>query len=111
MSDKDKSKEDIMQFQQIQQQLQMLLMQKQNTQLQAAEIENAFSEIEKTDEGKVYEIIGNVMVKKTKDNLLKSLKEKKEMFDLRTSTIDKQIQKLSEKASEIQKELSKQIKE
>ena len=33
------------------------------------------------------------------------------MLDLRATTIDKQTQKLSEKATELQKVLSKQIKE
>jgi prefoldin beta subunit len=112
MSDvSEKARENIMQFQQIQQQLQMMLMQKQNLQLQVAEIENALIEVEKTNQDKIYEIIGNVMVKKAKEELLKSLKDKKEMIDLRSSTIEKQIQKMSEKATNLQKELSKEIKD
>ena len=107
----EKARENIMQFQQIQQQLQVLLMQRQNIQIQVAEIDNALTEAEKTKEEKVYEIVGNIMVKKTKDDLIKSLKDKKEMLDLRGSTIDKQTKKLSEKAAELQKVLSKEIKE
>jgi len=107
----EKARENIMQFQQLQQQLQLLLMQKQNIQLQVAELENAINEVSNTAEEKVYEIVGNVMVKKSKESLLKSLKEKKDMMDLRSSTIEKQTQKISEHATELQKELSKQIKE
>jgi prefoldin beta subunit len=107
----DKERENIMQFQQLQQQLQMLLMQKQNIQLQASEIENALIEVEKSGKDKIYEIIGNVMLKKSKEELVKSLREKKELLELRSSTIEKQVDKLSEKASELREGFSKEKKD
>ena len=107
---KDDSKEDIQTFQNLQQQLQMILMQKQNIQAQKSEVENALSEINKVDEKDAYEVVGNIMVKKSKKELIESLEKKKEMFDLRLKTIEKQQSKLSEKATEIQEKISKNIK-
>ena len=99
-------REDIMNFQQIQQQLQMLMLQKQNIQIQNLEIENALKELEKTDEKEVFEVVGNIMVKKAKKELTTSLKEKVELFTLRTTTLDKQLEELNKKAKDLQKKLS-----
>lgn len=102
-------KEDIMQFQQIQQQLQMMLMQKQNVQIQETELEAAISELKSSKDDNAFEVVGNILVKKSKDELIKKLKEKKETTELRTTTLDKQIEKLQEKAKTLQKELAKNI--
>ena len=89
-------------FQQLQQQLQVLMFQKQNLQVQEAEIENALKEVEGTKEKELYEIIGTVMVKRTKAELKKSLKDKKDILELRLSTLDKQINSLTEQAKKVQ---------
>jgi len=102
--------DDIIKFQQTQQQIQVLFMQKQNLQLQSAEIEGALKELENSKEKEVFEVIGNIMVKKPKKEVFDSLKEKKELIDLRMSTIDKQAEKLNEKAVELQKKLASHIK-
>lgn len=103
--------EEIMKFQQTQQQIQMLFMQKQNLQLQLAEVEGALKELEFTKDTDVFEVIGNIMIKKSKKEITDSLKEKKELIDLRASTIDKQAEKLNEKAVELQKKLASHIKQ
>jgi prefoldin beta subunit len=103
--------DDIIKFQQTQQQIQILLMQKQNIQMQGAEIEGAMKELEKAKEKDAFEVIGNIMVKKPKKEIMDSLKEKKELMDLRMSTIDKQAEKLNEKAVELQKKLASNIKQ
>ena len=94
---------------QIQQQLQMIMFQKQNIQAQLAEIENAIVEIEKIKEEDAFEVVGNIMIKKSKKEIQDSLKEKKELMNLRISTIDKQQDKLSKEATELQEKLSKQL--
>jgi len=107
----DETREQIANFQQVQQQIQVLLMQKQNLQIQSAEMENALREIEIAKEKEAFEIVGNIMIKKKKEDLIKQLKEKKEMIDLRISTIDKQYEKHNAKAVELQKKLSTTIPE
>ena len=107
----DAEREEIMKFQQIQQQTQVLLMQKQNVQMQTAEIENALKEIEKTKDKEVFEVVGNVMIKKDKKMLQDSLKEKKDILELRISALDKQTNKLAEQATALQKKLANLFKE
>lgn len=104
------AQEDIIKFQQIQEQIQVLLMQKQNLQLQQAEIEAALKELEVSKEKDAFEVVGNVMIKKPVKEITGSLKEKKELIELRMSTLDKQAEKLSEKAKELQKKLASQLK-
>ena len=109
MNDKA-DKEDIIQFQQTQQQLQMLLMQKQNMQIQGSEIVASLNELETMKDSHAFEVVGNILVKKSKEELNKRLKEKDELINLRVSSIDKQIEKLTDKAKKLQEKLSKSIK-
>ena len=107
----DVEKENIIRFQQIQQQLQVLLMQKQNVQVQQSEIEHALREIEKSGkEDGVFEVIGNIMIKQDRKDITESLTQKKKLLELRVSTIDKQLEKFQKPAVELQKELSKKLK-
>lgn len=99
------AREDILKLQQLQQQLQVLMVQKQDIQVQLIEIESAAKELEKEGGGEAYEIVGSVMIKKSKPELLASLKEKKELLELRLSKLDKQIELLSKKSKEIQNKL------
>lgn len=104
------AKDDILKFQQIQQQLQLIMMQKQDLQAQKAEVENAIKELGKIKGEGAYEVIGNIMIKKSKKELEESLKNKKELIELRLSTIEKQQEKLTKDASKLQEKLAKQIK-
>lgn len=106
----DGAREDVLKFQQIQQQLQVIMLQKQNAQTQDIELDNAIKELEKLKDSEAYEVVGNIMIKKPKDEIKKSLKEKQDLIKLRISTLQKQQDKLSKDASELQKKLSKQLK-
>ncbi len=82
------------------------MIQKQNVQIQAQEIENALKELEKNPNSTVYELVGNVLIKKTPQELTESLNEKKKLTDLRLESLDKQIDRITKKAQDLQKELS-----
>jgi prefoldin beta subunit len=111
MTEKKDINEMIKKLQQIQQQLQVLMFQKQNVQVQQAEVENALKEVESGESTDLYEIIGTVMIKRDRDGLLKSLKEKNEILELRLSTLDKQINNLSGSAKKLQDEVISLSKE
>ncbi len=74
--------------------------------MQLQEIENALKELKNNPNNNVYELVGNILIKKTADELTKSLNEKKELVDLRVENIDKQVDRITKKAQELQKELS-----
>ncbi|MFC1691024.1 prefoldin subunit beta [Nanoarchaeota archaeon] len=110
MSEKEtiNSQEKINQLQLMEQSMQNTLMQKQNFQAQLMEIESALSELEKTD--KAYKIIGNIMVASEKESLKKDLNDSKEKIDLRLKAIEKQEEKLKERAKKTQQEVLDEMK-
>ena len=105
---KKETKEKIEQLQSMEQNINSIIAQKQQFQAQQMEVDNALSQVKKTD--KVFRIIGNIMVASSKTTVKKELSEKKELVDLRLKTMDKQEDKLRDKAAEIQKEVMKDIK-
>jgi len=100
MVDKEKVKE----LQIIDQNLYSLAQQKQAFQSQLMEVESAMAELETSSTA--YKIIGNLMVKKDKESLKKELQQKKDVLDIRLKNIDKQEEKLKERHSALQKEIS-----
>ena len=102
------TKDKIEELQNLEQNINSLIGQKQQIQAQQAEIENAISQLEGTD--KVFRIIGNIMVASDKVKVKKELDEKKEFIDLRIKTMDKQEEKLRNKAQELQKAVMEKIK-
>ncbi len=105
---KQETQEKINQLQNLEQNINSMIAQKQQFQAQNMEIDNALSQIEGTE--KVFRIIGNIMVASSKDNIKKDLDEKKELVELRLKTIDKQEEKLRAKANELQQEVLKEMK-
>ena len=96
------------QLQLLQQNLQNLLLQKQQLESQVAEIDSALQEIEKTE--KAYKIIGKVMIACSKPELLADLKEKKELAQVRLQNITRQEEQLKKRFEETQKEVLSEIK-
>lgn len=98
----------IMELQTMEQSLQSFAMQKQRFQISQTEVENAIEELKKTKE-EAYKIIGSIMVKSKKEDLEKDLKEKKDILDLRIKNIEKQENKIKERAAELQKEVMNKL--
>ncbi len=92
---------------QIEQNLQGFLQQRQKFQSELLEIESALKELKGTDES--YKIIGNVMVKIEQDELIKELKSKQEILNIRVKSIEKQEDKIKENQKSLQKEVLAQI--
>ncbi|HII39286.1 TPA: prefoldin subunit beta [Candidatus Micrarchaeota archaeon] len=98
-------KRDVVEFQQLQQQLQMVAMQRQQSSLALAELAKAGEEVAKSS-GKCYRFAGSVMVPKEKAALEAELKEEKESLDLRQGMFQKQEDKLRERLSTLQKKFA-----
>ena|SRR3989344_736026 len=100
--------EKIQQLSVYEQSLTQLNMQKQQFQLQLTEIESALNEIK--DKDSAYKIVGNIMIKKSKADIEKDLKNKLEMLNLRIDSLEKQSSKVKEKAEKLQKEVMSELK-
>src|SRR3989338_10406912 len=96
----------IVQMQAFQQQYQTLNVQREALSMQKIESEKALEELKKTkDKEDVFKIVGPVLVKSTKSELVKELGEKKETGELRLKSLEKQEERIREKLEEIQKKL------
>lgn len=94
------------QFQTLQQQLQLISMQKQQLIASKNEIEGALTELGKiTEKQKVYKAAGMLLIESSKGECEKTLGEDKELSETRTGVIERQEKKLSEKYGELRKEL------
>jgi prefoldin beta subunit len=101
----------IAQFQQIQQQIQVLSSQKFQLEAHLKDTERALSELEKLkDETPIYKTVGSLLVRaEDKEGVKKELSEKKETTDIRIKALERQEKQLVEKYQELQTELSAAI--
>lgn len=106
--EKQDTEKKIAQLQSLEQNLQNFLLQKQSFQSQLIEVENAVEELNKAD-GNVYKIVGSIMVSSNKDDLKKDLGDKKELLAIRIKNVEKQEEKIKEKASKLQHEVLSEV--
>jgi prefoldin beta subunit len=99
----------IQELQMLEQTFQQLLMQKNAFSMESNETDYIIAEVEKT-EGEVSRIIGHqVVIKSTKETILKDMKKKKGLIDIRMKTIDEQEKEFSERIESIREEVMKAI--
>ncbi len=98
------------QFQQYQQQLQAVLIQKETMQLQLMEITKALEELDSTKNDKAYKITGQIMVIKPVEELKKELIETKEAIEVRMGSLEKTEERITIKLKEMETELRKLVK-
>jgi prefoldin beta subunit len=89
----------------LQQQLRNVVLQKEALKIQVNEIESALEELKKTEEETVYKVVGNVMVKKKKDEVEKELNEIKEDSELKISSLENFEKDLVVKIKRIEEKL------
>ncbi|MBD3260906.1 MAG: prefoldin subunit beta [Candidatus Altiarchaeales archaeon] len=93
------------QFQNLQNQLQMVATQKQQFMLRNADIEGASQELSKAGEGKIYRMAGTLFVETNKGDCEKNLGEEKESNESRVNVLENQEKKLTQKLNELKGEL------
>jgi len=101
------AEEKIERLQLLEQNLQSFMLQKQNFQMQLVEVESALAELGTTDSA--YKIVGNIMVASKKEKLKEELEEKKRMLELRINSLEKQEERLKEKAKQTQTEVLEEM--
>ncbi len=87
----------------IQQNLQIVILELENLKLKSREIEIVLEELEKSKEENVYKFVGNVLIKKPREEIIKELKDSKEVIDLRIKNLEKKKEELTKKLKELQK--------
>ncbi len=88
--------QEIMKFQQLQQQLEAYTQQLSNMELQSKDLNYSITELEKADEeATIYKAIGGLFIKKTKSDILESSKSEKESLDLRITSLKTSVARLN----------------
>ncbi|GIU71272.1 MAG: hypothetical protein KatS3mg003_1256 [Candidatus Nitrosocaldaceae archaeon] len=104
-------KEQVARFNQLQQNLQAILMQKQQLEIEIAEIDKALEELKKAgEEDSVYKAAGPILIKANKDEVIKELEEKKELANTRNTVLSKQESRIKESLKEAQSKLEEMLK-
>ncbi|WP_297071503.1 prefoldin subunit beta [Thermococcus sp.] len=90
------------QLESYQQQLQLVIQQKQKVQLELNDAKKALEEIEKVEgETVIYKTVGTLVVKTTKEKAIEELQEKVETLGIRLNALERQEKKLNEKLKEL----------
>lgn len=101
MAQKDAS-EGLQRLQMLEQNLQQIVMQRQQFSSQLFEVEGALKELESSEVA--YKIVGGVMFGVKKAELKSDLESKKELIELRVKTLEKQEQQVRDKFKKTQEE-------
>jgi prefoldin beta subunit len=104
-------KEQISRLQQLQQNLQAIMMQKQQIEAESIEIEKATEELKKIEEADiVYKNVGPLLIKTRKSDTLRELEEKKELSNTRLMVLGKQETRVKENLKEVENKINEMIK-
>lgn len=99
----------LQELQMAEQNLQNILLQKQAFQLELNETESAIEETKKADDD-IFKILGNIMIKADKKEVLKELEEKKNIFSLRIKTLENQEKIFFERFEKLKSSLEEEFK-
>jgi len=104
-------REQLVRFEQLQQNLQAILLQKQQVEVESAEVEKALAELAKMgSDGIVYKSAGSLLVKVNKDDIQKELQERKDLANTRSAVLAKQEQRVRESAKEVQNKIDEAVR-
>jgi prefoldin beta subunit len=104
-------KEQVSRFQQLQQNLQAIMMQKQQVELESAEIDRALEDLKKVaPDDTVYKSAGPLLIKGNKDDLIKELEEKKELSKTRLMVLSKQESRVKDNLKEVENKINQMIR-
>lgn len=99
---------EILQLQNLQRQLQLIAVQKQRFAMESAQIDSAIDALKKAD-GKTYRAVGTLLIESKPPEIEKGLKSDKENLDARLKSIERQEEKLRERAESLQKKVEGEL--
>ena len=103
--------EQLAKLQQTQQNLQMIMAQKQQLELEQLETEKALVELNKaSDDDAVFKHAGTILIKSNKKDLIEELEEKKELAKTKASLLAKQEERLKTGLKEQETKIQEMIK-
>lgn len=110
MSEEDK-RTMIMEFERNRQLLVSVSSQKQQLAIQIEIMKASLEELSKTKETKVYKAVGNLLIPKSVEEMKKETEERKESFELKLKTVEKQEESLLKKLNSLKAKIEGNEKE
>ncbi|MEM2119243.1 MAG: prefoldin subunit beta [Candidatus Bathyarchaeia archaeon] len=102
--------ERLLRLQQLQQTLQSVLAQKQQVEIELAEVNQASSELEKlSDDAVIYKATGSLMIKAERQKVLAELNERKDLLNTRVGILTKQEERMRVQIKEVQTKLQQDL--
>jgi prefoldin beta subunit len=104
-------REQLARLEQLQQNLQAVQMQKQQVEAELSETDRALEELKSAkDDEQIYKYAGTLLIKVTKEAILKELQEKKEISNTRTLVLGKQEVRFKESLKDLQTKIDDMLK-
>lgn len=104
-------REQVSRLQQLQQNLQAIMMQKQQLEVEMVETDRALEELKKAGaDDAVYKNAGSVLIKAKKEEVTKELEEKKELSNTRAMVLGKQETRVKENLKEVENKINEMIR-
>jgi prefoldin beta subunit len=104
-------REQLARFDQTQQNLQAVQIQKQQVEMELSETEKALQELAKaSDSESIYKFAGNLLIKVAKPDIVKELTEKKELANTRKMVLAKQESRFKESIKDLQTKIDDAVK-
>lgn len=104
-------REQVSRLQQLQQNLQAIMMQKQQLEVEMVETDRALEELKKAGaDDAVYKNAGSVLIKAKKEEVTKELEEKKELSNTRAMVLGKQEARVKENLKEVENKINEMIR-
>ena len=101
-SQEEKNMKDIENYQSMQQRLQIVMLQKQQLQMQSDELNHAIEELGKAS-GKVYRIVGPIVIQSNKDDMSKELQSRRADYTSKVELLEKQEERLKKNLMDLRK--------
>ncbi|TLX94464.1 MAG: prefoldin subunit beta [Thaumarchaeota archaeon] len=103
--------EQVARLQQLQQNLQSILLQKQHLESEQLETERALEVLKKADDNEtVYKTAGSILIKSTKTSLVSELEEKGELANTRLTVLAKQETRIKENLKESETKIREMLR-
>ena len=103
--------EQIAKMQQSQQNLQSILMQKQQVEMENVESDKALEELKNASDGdQVFKYAGSILIKSDKKSLIDELEEKKELSKTKSTVLAKQEERLKTSLQEQEQKIQEMLK-
>lgn len=101
----------LLQFQQVQQQAQAIATQRLQLDLQLKEVERSLAEVKKLDKkAEIYKNVGAILMRSNTPAIKEELQEKEETLELRIKTLQRQEEKVQQRLKEMQSKIQEELK-